>query len=118
MVTVAAQALAALDLGQSSAMCPFSPQERHKPSFKWRSLSSLMSLPFFPNLSEMGFFGLSFEEEFLFGVEEVEFLLFEDWDWLQLLLELEVFLLSFLPDAFSELLVFLDSMRASSSCIQ
>ena len=72
-----------------------------------------MSLPFFPNLSEMEFFGLSFEEEFLFRAEEVEFLLFEDWvwDWLQLLLlELEVFLLSFLLDAFSELPVFLDSM--------
>ena len=69
----------------------------------------------------MEFFGLSFEEEFLFGAEEVEFPLFEDWDWdwdwLQLL-ELEVFLLSFLPDAFSELPVFLDSMLASSSCIQ
>ena len=80
-----------------------------------------MSLPFFPNLSEMEFFGLSFKGEFLFGVEEAEFLLFEDWDWdwdwLQLL-ELEVFLLSFLPDVFLELLVFLDSMRASSSCIQ
>ena len=79
-----------------------------------------MSLPFFPNLSEMEFFGLSFEEEFLFGAEEAEFPLFKDWgwDWLRLLLELEGFLLSFLPDAFSELPVFFDSMRASSSCIQ
>ena len=53
----------------------------------------------------MEFLGLSFEEEFLFGAEEAEVLLFEDWgwDWLWLLLELEVFLLSFLPDAFSEL---------------
>ena len=79
-----------------------------------------MSLPFFPNLSEMEFLGLSFEEEFSFGVEEAEVPLFEDWgwDWLRLLLELEVFLLFFLLDAFSELPVFLDSMRASSSCIQ
>ena len=82
-----------------------------------------MSLPFFPNLSEMEFFGLSFKEEFLFRAEEAEFPLFKGWDWdwdcdwLQLL-ELEVFLLSFLLDAFSELPVFLDSMRASSSCIQ
>ena len=70
-----------------------------------------MSLPFSPNFLEMEFFGLSFEEELLFGVEEAEFLLFEDWHWLQLLLlELEVFLLSFFPDAFSELPGFLDSM--------
>lgn len=93
-----------------------------------------MSLPFFPNLSEMEFFGLSemeffglsFEEDPLFPAlepEEAELPLLEDdcdLDWLlelelllELLLELEEPLESFFPEFLSDPPEFLDSIRAS-----
>ena len=80
-----------------------------------RSLSSPVSLPFLPNLSDMEFLGLSFNaplEEDLDDVE-VELLLegdFEDE------LELEFLFKSFLL-GFPLLPEFLDSKRVSSSCI-
>ena len=78
-----------------------------------RSHSSLVSLPFLPNLSEIEFLGLSFEDSEGLGVD-VKLVLGEDLggDW-----ELGFLLESFLfgAEVFPE---FLDSIRFSSSCIQ
>ena len=77
------------------------------------SRSSPVSLPFLPNLSEIEFLGLSFDNPE--GLEvDVELVLAEDLggDW-ELGFLLEFFL--FRAEVFPE---FLDSIQFSSSCIQ